>query len=608
MNSAHLHFNGLCMVPGRSWNAKMEMEHWARYAAFLPAAAGKSCLDVASGEGYGSDLLAERAGSVLGVDLSGENVRHASSKYAAGRTNLRFLQADATRELPAEERSFDLVSSFETIEHLENPEGFLEQVRRVLRPGGAACISTPVPNVDPESGRPFNRHHFREYGADDFMMLLRRNFRHVVLAGQSAAFPSDLHGEFRPSGDRYIIGIASDDPGTLDDVLRLLPPPSIAAIRSELSEIHAAGARHGIRPPRILMVPLAGTDCGNPSDFRRIELVRRALRINGYEAAVVSKEEALETACHIVYSQDRDYGFWNRHAPRLRGEGKSLVFSCSDLLAYDRVSKAHSYESYLCGGSKREAEELRPLAEFLSHCSLVVAGSTLQARRIEEIAGDRGPPVISDFDPVDTETYRRIDPAPARPPGEFRIVWEGYVDNVPYLIPIAGAVRRLASERDAKVVVLASRNRRTPFLGTDDNRRLAESVFGGGLVEFHEWERETAGAFISTADAGVVPLFADDPFCAAKPPNKGIIFNHMGLPVVASPSPANEAWVFDGFNGYIARNEEEWLRCLRRLASDPETARRMGRNGQAKAAGYTPEAVAKRLIPHIDRLFRGRTA
>src|SRR4029453_2048573 len=70
-------------------------EHWHRYAVAAPLAAGKRVLDAACGEGYGSCLIARSASSVVGVDLSGDAVAHASQHYA--QSNLRFEVASVTQ-------------------------------------------------------------------------------------------------------------------------------------------------------------------------------------------------------------------------------------------------------------------------------------------------------------------------------------------------------------------------------------------------------------------------------------------------------------------------------------------------------------------------------
>jgi glycosyltransferase involved in cell wall biosynthesis len=163
-------------------------------------------------------------------------------------------------------------------------------------------------------------------------------------------------------------------------------------------------------------------------------------------------------------------------------------------------------------------------------------------------------------------------------------------------------VRRLAGEIPVTVVVVTSRARRTPFFGTSDNQVLAEQLFGAGIVEFHEWTPSAIAPLMRSAHAGLSPAFLDDMFNAARPANKAIIVNQMGLPVVASPTDANRGFVTNGANGFLAGNSDEWYAALRTLALDRKAAARMGRHGREKAAAFHPDAVAGRMLAALGEL------
>jgi SAM-dependent methyltransferase len=103
--------------------------------------AGKSVLDIACGCGYGSRILRDSGAShVVGCDLSGKAIAHARSVYA--RDGIRFVQGDAERFTWP--HRFDVVISFETIEHLEQPENLLARFSELLNPGGLLCLSVPL--------------------------------------------------------------------------------------------------------------------------------------------------------------------------------------------------------------------------------------------------------------------------------------------------------------------------------------------------------------------------------------------------------------------------------------------------------------------------------
>ena len=153
--------------------------HLARYTFSVPYAAGRTVLDVACGAGYGTALLSESARWAVGVDLSEEAVRYARARYP--RNNAAFFVGDAQR-LPFMDAAFETVVSFETIEHLSRIPEYLEEVRRVLRPGGVFVVSTP--KARQTTLRPANPHHTIEYAARDFRRLLERHFRFIELYSQ----------------------------------------------------------------------------------------------------------------------------------------------------------------------------------------------------------------------------------------------------------------------------------------------------------------------------------------------------------------------------------------------------------------------------------------
>lgn len=140
---------------------------------------GMRVLDAACGTGYGSDALAARARSVVGVDRDLPTIREARRRYR--RPNLDFLPMDCANMVFAD-ASFNAVLSFETIEHLADDRQFLREVTRVLTPDGWLVLSTPhgkAPGAVPDN--PF---HYREYAWDELQALLMEHFHSVRLFGR----------------------------------------------------------------------------------------------------------------------------------------------------------------------------------------------------------------------------------------------------------------------------------------------------------------------------------------------------------------------------------------------------------------------------------------
>jgi len=124
---------------------------------------GDSVLDVACGLGYGSRLMfeASEARSVHGVDLSDFGVDYAKAHYGVeGRVTFSVGDAEKLEDIP--DSSFDFIAAFETIEHVPHPEHYLQQLKRVLKPGGRVMVCAPNDWTD-ETGRDPNPHHLHVY-------------------------------------------------------------------------------------------------------------------------------------------------------------------------------------------------------------------------------------------------------------------------------------------------------------------------------------------------------------------------------------------------------------------------------------------------------------
>lgn len=175
-----MEFTGERFVPTEQ--GRIRLEHYHRYVSVMEFVADKDVLDVACGEGYGTSLMATAARSVVGVDISEEAIDHASRTYN-NMINLSFRQGSAT-SIPAGDAVFDVVVSFETIEHLSAQAEMLAELRRVLRPDGILIISSPNrPVYSAEHGQE-NEFHVKELDFDEFDDLLKSQFASIRYFGQ----------------------------------------------------------------------------------------------------------------------------------------------------------------------------------------------------------------------------------------------------------------------------------------------------------------------------------------------------------------------------------------------------------------------------------------
>jgi SAM-dependent methyltransferase len=208
--------------------------HLAVYEWVAERCHGRDVVDMASGEGYGVEVLARRARHVTGVDANPEAHDHARLKYT--RPGVRFV-----RDLvESYEEPCDVVVFLQTIEHVADPAAILRHFRGMLRPGGAVYVSTPnlltlAPPGAEKSGNPW---HLREYRAEEFRRLCESVFDQVELLGVFHARVLRAHelalragwdrvhaalGITRPFYDRFTPAISARDfalrPGPLDRAL-----------------------------------------------------------------------------------------------------------------------------------------------------------------------------------------------------------------------------------------------------------------------------------------------------------------------------------------------------------------------------------------------------
>jgi GT2 family glycosyltransferase/2-polyprenyl-3-methyl-5-hydroxy-6-metoxy-1,4-benzoquinol methylase len=187
-----MQFTGERFIPTEQ--GRIRLEHYHRYAMVLEIIKEKTVLDVACGEGYGSFVMADVARSVDGVDISAEAVRHATLNYK--KPNLSFHQGSATK-LGFADASFDVVVSFETIEHLAEQAQMLAEIRRVLRPDGIFIISSPNRPIYSEESGEHNEYHVKELDFQELDDLLRSQFSSIEYFGQRILMGSviqSLHG------------------------------------------------------------------------------------------------------------------------------------------------------------------------------------------------------------------------------------------------------------------------------------------------------------------------------------------------------------------------------------------------------------------------------
>lgn len=215
-------------------------EHLHRYALAQSLAEGRDVLDIACGDGYGANLIAQRARTVIGVDVSAPTIAAATRRYAGH--GLEFKVGTADR-IPLPTATVDLVVSFETLEHHDRHDAMLAEIKRVLRRDGMLLMSTPDRSI---YGRrdPANPFHVRELSQSEFEALLRRHYAQVRLYSQRMVFGSliaptgreELHADAVLSGGFDQVRAGPDRDGRM-----ISQPYFVVALAADCAESVSAG-------------------------------------------------------------------------------------------------------------------------------------------------------------------------------------------------------------------------------------------------------------------------------------------------------------------------------------------------------------------------------
>jgi len=163
--------------------------HLAVYEWIAARVRGRRVVDLACGEGYGSEVLGRTAASVVGVDANPEAHEHARLKYTSDRVS---FERDMIETWTGD---VDCVVFLQTIEHVQEPEAVLGRLLGLVGPRGVVYVSTPnVLTLAPKGrSRSDNPWHVREYRPEEFRALCARHARSVELLGLFHARKLRLH-------------------------------------------------------------------------------------------------------------------------------------------------------------------------------------------------------------------------------------------------------------------------------------------------------------------------------------------------------------------------------------------------------------------------------
>jgi 2-polyprenyl-3-methyl-5-hydroxy-6-metoxy-1,4-benzoquinol methylase len=154
--------------------------HRKAYEEAARLSSGKRVLDWGCNNGYGIEILQSLGcASISGLDVSAKAIEAARASLG---THVELLVYDNQTVLPAEE--YEVVTSFQCIEHVADYDSYLAGIRQVLRPGGLAILTTPNAAIRIDPGmKPWNEFHVREFRPEELHALLSPYFSSVAVRG-----------------------------------------------------------------------------------------------------------------------------------------------------------------------------------------------------------------------------------------------------------------------------------------------------------------------------------------------------------------------------------------------------------------------------------------
>jgi len=327
-----------------------------------------------------------------------------------------------------------------------------------------------------------------------------------------------------------------------------------------------------------------------PGDRRRFAAYARARGL-AFEYAEIERDYDV-----VLVTHNGDIAGWTERKRRA-GSRLKLIFELADSY-FTRTAIAGRYlkgaARYLLGTDSRPSIDfLESLIGACREADAVICSTEEQAATIRRynskvvtsfdwFGGDLGPPKAD---------YRRG--------AKLRLVWEGQSTTLANLRTIREVLNELRDSIELHVVsdplVYRYFGRFLPHASTD----LLRGIECG--VRFHPWERASFSQHITNADVAIIPIDLTDAFARGKPENKLVMLWQLGMPVLASDTPAYRRAMAGAGLDQLCGDSADWRAALARMIgasdSDREQLARQGRVFAERA--YSKDEFLKRF----DRAF-----
>lgn len=333
---------------------------------------------------------------------------------------------------------------------------------------------------------------------------------------------------------------------------------------------------------RIGYVPYSNS-FSKPGDRRRFVAYARA---RGLDFEVANPNERYDL---VVLSETADISVW----PNYR-HGKIVYDLIDSYLSVPRTNPAQLLRgsAWFALGKHRllRPDYLTSLRQMCRRADAVICSTAEQSQVIRKYCDNVH--IVLDVHEMVVKNIK-IDYSVSDP---VRLVWEGLPSNLPQLAKVAPVLAQLSKQClvELHVVTDPARERLKGLLGEVDTRRFLGRHFDKFV--YHEWDEGTCSTIVSECDIALIPIDLTDPFVRGKPENKLLLLWRMGLPVIASGTPAyKRAMAQVGTPQLACVSNDQWLAAFKYLLRSEEVRRHAGTCGRRHAqTDHAPNMVLSR--------------
>jgi glycosyltransferase involved in cell wall biosynthesis len=339
---------------------------------------------------------------------------------------------------------------------------------------------------------------------------------------------------------------------------------------------------------RVGYAPYA-SDLSQPGDRRRFPFYASR---RGIEFQVADPSRAYDV---VIVTPRADLTRWSAYRPGRSKLVFDMVDSYLDIPRTDPKAILRGPAKFLAGEARHPFFSYRKAIErVLERSDAAVCATPEQTAAVALLC----PNVHAILDFV-SEVVRGVK-EDYRAGSPFHLVWEGLGTNVRWFSQIQGALARV-KQRHPLMLHLITHLEYREFVqrfGRRQTSRVAARYFDN--VRVYQWSVEMLSVIATACDLAVIPLPLDRPLLRGKPETKLVGFWRMGIPTVASATPAYVRTMRAAGQDLHCPSEEAWVDTLLRLIEDEEARRGAGRRGRAFADRHYGD---ERLLEAWDRVF-----